>query len=428
MEDKPMTNLQALPAVSSVELDNLYAISQITARAKHWKPALDQIVPLIRAMMIFDNLVFYLPDANTKTLEVAYARVVGRGRSAGPDLAWGESVAHQVFSSGQIYLQQSPPEKPVEERLNLPYLLGIPLSIHDTILGVLVFIRFGGPAYGSENTRIATYVAERLAELVEYIQMKQANDTLLAERQQARLQEDFISTISHELLTPLGFIKGYTTTLLRSDATWDASSQHEFLSIIEEETDRLQELIDNLLDSARLQSGTMGMEFQPVRLDALIKDVVMRAKTHHKSFQVVTNLDGTATPIQGDPKRLAQVFENLLSNAVKYAPGATVVISLEKENDRAHISVHDQGPGIPSQYLDHIFERFFRNPEQAPNVRGTGLGLYICRQIVEAHHGQISVESYVGEGTTFHIRLPYQQPGRGPFQRKATFLPGKAKS
>lgn len=405
---------------SSVELDNLYAISQAATRATHWKPALDQIVPMLRAILIFDNLVLYLPDVNTHNLEVAYARVVGRGRSAGPDLAWGESVANQVFKSGQIFLQQPQPEKPPEERLNYPYLLGIPVAIHEKMLGVMVYIRFGGPPYSSDNTRVAAYTAERIAQLVEHQQLQNEFAALEAERQQARQQEDFISTISHELLTPLGFIKGYTTTLLRPDTIWDESSRREFLTIIDEETDRLQELIDNLLDSARLQSGTLRMQYQPVRIDALLKDVTMRARMHHKALQIITNVDGPSTPIQGDPQRLAQVFENLLSNAIKYAPGATVVIGFQREEENAHITFQDNGPGIPAQYLTSIFERFFRNPEQAPNVRGTGLGLYICRQIIEAHHGKIWVESFVGEGTTFHIRLPYQQPARaGAAQKNA---------
>ncbi len=258
--------------------------------------------------------------------------------------------------------------------------------------------------------RIAALVADGVSQLLRYQDTRQKLLVLETERQQARLQEDFISTISHELLTPLGFIKGYTTTLLRPDASWDANNQHEFLNIIDEETDRLQELIDNMLDSARLQSGTLRMTFQPVRLDALLKDVKMRARQHHKKLQIQVDFADPVTPIQGDPSRLAQVFENLLSNAVKYAPESPVIITLSEDSKNVHISFQDHGPGIPPQYVPHLFERFFRNPEQAPNVRGTGLGLYICRQIIEAHHGEITVDSVLGEGTTIHITLPYSQP------------------
>jgi signal transduction histidine kinase len=141
----------------------------------------------------------------------------------------------------------------------------------------------------------------------------------------------------------------------------------------------------------------------------LLKDVIMRVEQHHKDLQIELNTTPASHPIQGDPRRLAQVVENLLSNAIKYAPGSPLLIDMVENNTVVHLSVTDQGPGIPPKYVPHLFERFFRNPEQAPNVRGTGLGLYICRQIVEAHKGHISVESELGEGTTVHIDLPFDQ-------------------
>lgn len=393
----------------NTELDNLFAISQVISQSDHWKPALDKIVPLLRAILIYDNLVLYLPDAKNQQIEVVYARVVGRGRSAGPDLNWGEAIARQVFETGQVAIQQPETVDNPTERLNFPYLCSLPITMGDLPLGVLVLIRFGGPAYTQEDIRIVSFLANGLSRILEYLQIKQKMDLLEAEQAQEHLQEDFVSTITHELLTPLGFIKGYTTTLMRSDTTWDESTQREFLNIIDQETDRLQELIDNMLDSARLQSGTMQMQFQPVRLDALLKDVTMRAHMHHKDVTIDLHIDGVIAPIQGDPRRLTQVFENLLSNAVKYAPGSPLTITLQDRGEFVHIAFQDSGPGIPPQYVPHLFERFFRNPEQAPNVRGTGLGLYICRQIAEAHQGKISVESYLGEGTTIHMELPHEQ-------------------
>ncbi len=394
------------------ELDHVLSISRIIAQSSHWKPALDQIVPILRQIFIFDNLVLYLPDPNNKQIEVAYARVVGRGRSVGPDINWGETIARQVFQTGQMTVQQPPADALIGERLELPFLLAHPLTVDEQVAGVLVFIRFGGPGYNELSQRITTLVADGISVLLRYQEARQTLQILEAERRQVRLQEDFVSTISHELLTPLGFIKGYTTTLLRADTSWDEANRREFLTIIDEETDRLQELIDNVLDSARLQSGTLRMEFQPVRLDALLKDVIMRSRQHHKNLQIDLNIFQPPAPIQGDPRRLAQVFENLVSNAVKYAPGSPISITVTEGKDGIQISFQDSGPGIPAQYVPHLFERFFRNPEQAPNVRGTGLGLYICRQIIEAHHGRISVDSYLGEGTTIQIELPYDQSDR----------------
>jgi signal transduction histidine kinase len=390
-------------------LDKFLIISQIIGHASDWKTALDQILPLVRETFIFDNLVFYLSGSETPNFEATYARAVGRGRSVGAEITWGDLVGSQVLKTQSLSLQQPLKTNAEANRLEQPFVLGLPVKVRDQLVGALVFIRFGGPIFDKDNINIALLISEEISHLFERRKLKDEIYSLEAEKQLARLQENFISTISHELLTPLGFIKGYATTLLRSDTSWDETSRHEFLTIIDEETDRLQELIDNLLDSSRLQSGTMRMEFQPVRVDAMIRDVIMRARMTHKNLQVLLKMESQGQLIQGDPRRLSQVIENLLSNAIKYAPGAAILISLSGEKDHMKITFQDNGPGIPAQYIPHLFERFFRNPEQAINVRGTGLGLYICRQIIEAHKGQISIDSYVGEGTTFYITLPCEQ-------------------
>jgi len=129
-------------------------------------------------------------------------------------------------------------------------------------------------------------------------------------------------------------------------------------------------------------------------------------QAYHKDLVVKMNIETQLPPIVGDPRRLAQVFENLLSNAVKYAPGSEVYIEVKKEVDCAILLVKDHGPGIPEQYLSKVFERFFRNPDHAMEVHGSGLGLFICKQIIDYHNGKISVESEVGKGTTFIIMLP----------------------
>jgi signal transduction histidine kinase len=150
------------------------------------------------------------------------------------------------------------------------------------------------------------------------------------------------------------------------------------------------------------------MEFQQVIADSLINTVITRTRLHYPELTVIIEADKNIPPILGDAGRLAQVLENLISNAVKYAPDSDIAISARKEKEFAVISVKDHGPGIPEQYLGHLFERFYRIPNQAPNVHGSGLGLYICKQIVEAHHGYISANSIEGKGTSFDVRLPYK--------------------
>jgi signal transduction histidine kinase len=293
------------------------------------------------------------------------------------------------------------------------YFLGLPLISGDNKIGALVFVRYGGPTFTPEHTHIAEYIAGHIAQLYEHGILVTRLSRLEAERQLERLQDDFVATVSHELRTPLGFIKGYATSLLREDMDWDEETRREFLSIIDEETDRLKELIDNLLDSSRLQSGTLRMEFQPLRLDTLLKDLPLRAKSFDENLSIEIVLETAPLKIEADPTRLAQVFDNLLSNAVKYAPGSTVNFTLSTQDDHAHIKISDEGPGIPEEDLPNIFTRFYRVPNQNRAVRGTGLGLFICRRIINAHGGEITAESVFGEGTTFHIYLPLTNHNSG---------------
>jgi signal transduction histidine kinase len=390
------------------ELEAVYAISRAVAQAVNLDSALDEIIHLARPVFIFDNMVLYLQKGED-ALEPAYARAIGRGRSHEADLAWGEATAHQALQTNQVAILIEKMENYETDRTRLRYSLGLPLSWgSENALGALVFIRFGGPSFKPDQIRLSEFIAVHVAQLMGHTYLVQRVASLEAERRLNRLQEDFIATVSHELLTPLGFIKGYATTLLRDDIDWDGNTRQEFLGIIDDEADRLRELIENLMDSSRLQAGTLRMSFQPLRLDTFLKDMVLRAGSRNEEIQIILDLKINGLQIQADPTRLAQVFDNLLSNAIKYAPGAQVKITLAKESKQAHMTVSDNGPGIASENLKNLFNRFYRVPSSNVTVRGTGLGLYICRRIIQAPGGEITVESVFGEGTTFHIHLPLE--------------------
>jgi signal transduction histidine kinase len=391
--------------LNAQELDAIYAISRVVTRASELDASLDEIIGIARTVFIFDNVVLYVHH-QSESLEPSYARAIGRGRNSETDLAWGEPIAKDVISSGEIVVRQEITGDFTKDRMKDRYFLGLPLIAGDQNIGALVFVRYGGPQFTPEHTHIAEYIAGHIAQLYEHGNLVTQLSRLEAERQLERLQDDFVATVSHELRTPLGFIKGYATSLLREDANWDEETQREFLLIIDEETDRLKELIDNLLDSSRLQSGTLRMEFQPMRIDTMLKELKLRARSFSEDLDVQVNLVAAPLKIEADATRLAQVFDNLLSNAIKYAPDATITITLNSQDDHAHIEFSDQGPGIPTEDLPNIFTRFYRVPSRNKSVRGTGLGLFICRQIINAHQGEITAVSKLGEGTTFHIYLP----------------------
>jgi len=389
-------------------IESLNEISRIVQTANEIDTCLDKVMKPVRDIFIYDNVVLYLLQEDN-FLEPRYARAIGRGRSSETDLAWGEAIANETLKNNEIIIRRDIDGDYSINRMRLRYFIGLPLSTNNDRFGSLVFVRYGGPPYQSEQIQLIKQVAEHIIYLLNKIYTNQKIEDLERELRLKRLQDDFVATISHELRTPLGFIKGYATTLLREDTTWGNGTSREFLTIIDEETDRLCELIDNLLDSSRLQSGTLRMDFQSLKLDTLLKDVCMRANSFDESQEVELDTDMRDVEVQVDPTRIAQVIENLLSNARKYAPGSKVKITLNKEKDHALISVRDFGPGIDPNHLNHIFDRFYRVPNKTSSVRGTGLGLFICRRIIDAHNGEIFAESTPGEGSSFHVRLNLDQ-------------------
>ena len=391
------------------ELEAVYAISKVVAESINIDHALDQIVKLTRPVFIFDNAVLYLQSEDESDLEPTFARAIGRGRSSEADIAWGELAAKEVVSTNSIYLHQPEIIDPNEERINQAFFFGLPMVVGGKIIGALIYIRFGGPEYTQDQIRLAEFIVAHISQLFEYQRLVDRIANLEAERRLAQLQEDFIAAVSHELNTPLGFIKGYTTTLLREDAEWDEETRQKFLNIIDEETDRLSELVDDLLDSSRLQTGAMAMDFKVVDLSALLDEQLHRLQNYYEELEIEFRCDSDNLSLSADPTRLGQVIENIVSNAAKYASGSALIVSADKTADHAEIIISDNGPGISTKHLDHLFDRFYRVPERSAGVRGSGLGLFICEQIIGSHGGTIDVKSKEGEGTQFLITLPLNQ-------------------
>jgi K+-sensing histidine kinase KdpD len=237
---------------------------------------------------------------------------------------------------------------------------------------------------------------------------------LNAIREADRLKSEFISSISHELRTPLGFITGYVTTLLRSDVSHSEETTQEFLQIIKEESEKLQELVENLLDTSRVQAGSFAVEKRPIDIMELAQKVVEKAQLITDQHSFVLRFDSLLPLIPGDSRRLEQVLHNLLDNATKYSPrGSQITISGKLEDDHIQISVTDEGQGIPKAELTKIFDAFYRIPNpDALKVKGAGLGLTICKAIVDAHGGNIWAENAPNKGSVFYFTLPLQEDVR----------------
>jgi PAS domain S-box-containing protein len=227
-------------------------------------------------------------------------------------------------------------------------------------------------------------------------------------REAEEMKSTFVSVISHELKTPVSLIKGYASTLAREDAHWNAETLREGLQVIGEESDRLNGLIDNLLDASRIQAGGVRLEKSDINIPRLAQKVVdsFRHQTDKHTFTLDFPPDFPV--VVADEERLRQVFNNLINNAIKYAPdGGEIRVGGWQEGDEVIVFVADQGIGIPEEEQDKLFQRFYRvDSSLRRKTQGAGLGLFLCRSIIEAHGGRIWLRSAPGKGATVFFSLP----------------------
>lgn len=227
-------------------------------------------------------------------------------------------------------------------------------------------------------------------------------------REAEEMKSTFVSVVSHELKTPVALIKGYANTLAREDADWGIETLREGLQVIGEESDRLNGLINNLLDASRIQAGGFKLERSDVSLPKLAASLVESFRTQTGKHHFALDFPSDLPCIPGDEERLRQVFNNLVGNAIKYAPqGGEIRLGGWCDDTTVTAFVADQGIGIPPSEQTKLFQRFYRvDSSLRRSTQGAGLGLYLCRSIIEAHGGRIWLRSEPGKGTTVFFTLP----------------------
>jgi signal transduction histidine kinase len=235
-----------------------------------------------------------------------------------------------------------------------------------------------------------------------------------AEREQLdRMKDDFVLTASHELRSPLTSVQGFAE-LLMMDRESLSQRQVETVEIILDNCRHLVRLLNDLLDLARSDAGRLAIRPQPTDLGPLIEDVArtMRAQTEVSAQSLTERIDPNLPLVEAEPDRIRQILVNLVTNAHEYSPeGASIEVNARVAGDDVEIDVIDDGPGIPPAQLEHIFERFVRGDAGlTQRVGGTGLGLAISKSLIELHGGTIAVDSEVGRGSTFTLRLPLAPP------------------
>lgn len=227
-------------------------------------------------------------------------------------------------------------------------------------------------------------------------------------REAEELKSTFISVITHELKTPVALIKGYASTLLREDAQWDPETAREMVQVIDEESDRLNRLINNLLDVSRIEAGALKLEYSDVDLPKMARRLVEGYALQSDRHRFLVDFVEGFPLVPADEERIRQVLSNLIGNAVKYSPdGGTIRIGGWYDDQEVTVYVADEGIGIPAGEEERVFEPFHRvDSSLRRRTQGAGLGLYLVKALVEAHGGRVWVRSEEGKGATFFFTLP----------------------
>jgi signal transduction histidine kinase len=254
----------------------------------------------------------------------------------------------------------------------------------------------GGPGEIGELTRAFNSMAENL---------ERSRHELEQQNESERMKSELVSIVSHELRTPLASVLGFTSLLLTRD--FDEETRYRYLGIIDAQARRLGALIDDFLDARRLEQGRLELGRDRVELGPLLREQAELFHGQSERHRLTVEVPRKPLAVRGDRDRLAQVIGNLLSNAIKYSPEGGVVELVGEDDDGViRVAVRDQGVGIPDDQQSQIFTRFFRGDAAASGIGGTGLGLAVSREIVEAHGGRIGFNSAEREGSTFWVELP----------------------
>jgi PAS domain S-box-containing protein len=408
-----------------------YLISRSIAAARSAEDvvsAVRSLTPLQQASRL-TVLVFDEPweDVVPSRLEALVDWHADAGLGAAPEesLAFAEYPFAQLFArDGAVPIGDAQTDTRLSEdartwlaRINTRSLLLFPLVTSGQWYGMLN-IHF--PVPGEMETADREYyekVVNQAAAAIYNFHLLEAETLARKEAERANeVKFRFLAMISHELRTPLTSIKGFATTLLADDVTWDAASQRDFLETINQEADKLTELIEQLLDLSRLESGTLRIVPQEQPLSAIVDASVAQLQALTGEHRLVVSIPDDLPPVWADAQRIGQVLANLVNNASKFSPSGTQIsISATHKGKEVQVNATDHGSGIAPEERALVFESFYQTAKEGNSsrrARGVGLGLAICRGLVEAHGGRIWVQDRPGPGTTISFTLPIVEAAR----------------
>jgi two-component system, OmpR family, sensor histidine kinase KdpD len=305
------------------------------------------------------------------------------------------------------------------------YVRLIPLQMGQQVVGVmrmlvqttperLILDREQGAGKEPVNTRTAFFwtFLDQATSVIERARLRRESMRIELLQRTDALRAALLSSVSHDLRTPLSSIKAAASSLLQEDVQWSEEERRSFALAIESEADRLNRFVGNLLDMTRIEGGALKPEKEWYPIDELIHDVLGHMQLSLQGRDVRTSIPENLPPVELDYLQMDQVLTNLLENAVRYTPPESPIeISAQAIDGEMQVSVADRGPGIPPADQERIFDKFYRvmGTESKKNISGSGLGLAVCRGLVEAHSGRIWAENRPGGGTVFRFTLPVRK-------------------
>ncbi len=298
----------------------------------------------------------------------------------------------------------------------------IPLKVGAQVIGI-VRLRIHGKrlrfpieaveqvrAHAGANVAFFWTFLDQVIAIIERTRLRQEHMQMEVLQRTDELRSALLSSVSHDLRTPLASIKAAASSLLQEDVQWKAQERRGFALAIEKEADRLNRLVSNLLDMSRIEHGVLQPEKELYLLDELLNDVLARLQTLLQGREIHVTVAQDTPPVEFDYLHMDQVLTNVIENAVRYTPPETPIdIEVRKQAKEILISIADRGPGIPRADLERVFDKFYRvkpSGRQSIYPTGSGLGLAVCKGLIEAQGGRIWADARAGGGTIFYITLP----------------------
>jgi GAF domain-containing protein/anti-sigma regulatory factor (Ser/Thr protein kinase) len=405
------------------EVSTLYTLSAQITSSLSTSSVLQSIVTILRMTLDCRACSIFLIDRTGEYLRLEVA--------SGPSVAWKGIAQLKVGEgiSGRVIAEQSPIYIPDTRRESdfiffdpqIRSLLVVPLLVRGEVIGTLSIDDTEPHAFDQE-ARLMTIAAAQAAVAIENAQLYESLQSSYDELEHAfdelrhldKSKSELIQNISHELRTPLTFIRGYVELLQDGDLGELLEGQKKAVDLVAAKSEVLSNLIDDII--AMLKAGREEIRTGPVSISKIGHFAVQaaRASAEEMGLSLIEEIPEGLPLVQGEMRRLGQILDNLIQNAIKFTEaGGIITVRMLEEEKQIRVEVEDNGIGVAPDELDRIFDRFYQvNGATTRHFSGTGLGLAIVKQIVEAHGGQVGVQSTVGEGSIFHFTIPKAKPGR----------------